>query len=404
MAPPDILVIGAGVIGCAVAHELARRGASVEVVDDRAPGMGATQASAGMLVPYIEASEGALLDLGVRGLKAWDDFLPLVLTDSRATLEYERAGSLSVARDDATLETLRATARALERWRVPAEALDGREVRRREPALSRDVRGGLFVSFHGHVDAHELTRALTVAARRHGARVLEPARVRRVQKAANEFAVVTDRGTLTADVVVMAAGSWSGSIEIEGSETLPVHPVRGQLLRLEWRSLPLARIVWGEGCYLVPWSDGTLLVGATVEEVGFDERNTVDGVRGLMDAATAIVPGVATAAFLGARAGLRPGTPDELPIIGPSPDVPNLFYATGHYRSGVLLAPLTAQLIGDAIVDGRIDPVLSVTSPGRFVSSTPDLNVGPTKVVSGFSRTSHAVRLKADTTRNREQP
>jgi glycine oxidase len=172
---------------------------------------------------------------------------------------------------------------------------------------------------------------------------------------------------LTADRVVIAAGSWAGQIDIEGvGERVPVRPVRGQLLHLGWDGPPLARVLWSDRCYMVPWEDGTLLVGATVEDAGFDERATAAGVRELIDAATDLVPGVASAAFLGARVGLRPGTPDGLPIIGRSLRLPHLMYATGHYRNGILLAPLTAELVADAILDDRLDPALSMTSPSRF--------------------------------------
>jgi glycine oxidase len=167
--------------------------------------------------------------------------------------------------------------------------------------------------------------------------------------------------------VVLAAGSWSGEIAIEGvSATVPVRPVRGQLLHLGWSGTPLRRVTWSGRCYLVPWEDGTLLVGATVEEAGFDERATVEGVRGLLDAVCAIVPRASTAGFTSARVGLRPATRDDLPVIGASAVVPRLMYATGHYRNGVLLAPLTAQLVADAMLDNRIDPLLAPVSPARF--------------------------------------
>jgi glycine oxidase len=142
--------------------------------------------------------------------------------------------------------------------------------------------------------------------------------------------------------------------------------VRGQLLHVGWNGPPIRRVTWGERCYLVPWDDGTLLIGATVEEAGFDERATVVGVRDLLEAACDLVPHTWTASFLGARVGLRPGTKDDLPIIGASTALPNLMYATGHYRNGVLLAPLTAQLVADAMLENRIDPALGAVSPRRF--------------------------------------
>ena len=172
---------------------------------------------------------------------------------------------------------------------------------------------------------------------------------------------------MKADHVVIAAGSWAGQIEIDGaSRRLPIHPVRGQLLQLKWSGRRVRRVIWAERCYLVPWADGSLLVGATVEDVGFDERTTVAGIRTLLEAVCEVLPDARTAHFVAARAGLRPASPDGLPVIGSSIALPGVTHATGHYRNGVLLAPLTAELVADLILDGRVDPMLAVTNPGRF--------------------------------------
>jgi glycine oxidase len=250
---------------------------------------------------------------------------------------------------------------------VHARLLDAAGARSEEPHLSDAVVGGLLVPSHGYVAAGDLTRALTGGARRHGAQLIEHGRVRRIVTADGDLRVETDRGSLSGNGVVLAAGSWSGQISIEGADArLPVRPVRGQLLQLTWRGPTLGRVIWSDRCYLVPWDDGTLLVGATVEEAGFDERTTTAGVRDLIEAAAEIVPHIWTAGFTAAKAGLRPATPDDVPIIGPSAFVPNLMFATGHYRNGVLLAPLTAQLVADAMLESRFDPLLDLTSPKRF--------------------------------------
>jgi glycine oxidase len=330
--------------------------------------MGATQAAAGILAPYVEAdAEGALLDLTVCSLNLFDEFMTHVSRDSGITVPYQRNGTLQVATAAAQQERFAETAARLEQRGVAATLLDAHAVEVEEPHVRGQVVGGLVVPTHGFVGAGELTRALAAAARRHGAQVVEHSRVRRISVAGPDLVVETDRGSLGGSAVVLAAGSWSPQIEIEGvSARVPVRPVRGQLLRLEWSGPPLQRITWSDRCYLVPWTDGTLLVGATVEDVGFDERTTVDGVRGLMDAACDLVPQIRDAAFVGARAGLRPGTSDDLPIIGPSRVMPRLMYATGHYRNGVLLAPLTAKLVADAMLDERTDPLLAAVSPQRF--------------------------------------
>ena len=367
-ASSDIVVVGAGIIGCAVACELARRGASVQIVDDRPAGMGATQASAGVLAPYIEAREGhPLLDLTVRSLDLYDAFIAELSADGSTAPRYRRTGTLEVALDADGLHRLEVAAASLPRKGVHARLLDAAGARSEQPHLSEAVVGGLLIPSHGYVAAADLTRALTAAARRHGAQLIEHGRVRRIVRAGTDLRVETDRGSLAGNGVVLAAGSWSSQIAIQGVEArLPVRPIRGQLLQLAWSGPPLGRVIWSEHCYLVPWDDGTLLVGATVEEAGFDERTTTAGIRDLIESAAEIVPHAWMAGFTAARAGLRPATPDEIPVIGPSTVVPNLVYATGHYRNGILLAPLTAQLVADVMLENKADPLLESTSPRRF--------------------------------------
>jgi glycine oxidase len=368
--PTDVIVVGAGIVGAAIACELARRGASVELIDQRQPGMGATQASGGMLAPYKEASEDSpLLELGVRSLGLYDDFVARAAAEGGTAVPYRRSGTLDVATQEATMARLKAAATLLAGRDVAAEIVDAHAARGEEPQLGDDVIGALLIPAHGFVAAAELTRALAAAARRHGTQVVEGGRVTRIAPAGDsgDLIVTTERGTLTGNAVVIAAGSWSGQIDVHGRKTrLPVSPVRGQLLRLGWNGVPLRRITWSERCYIVPWDDGTVLVGATMEDAGFDERATAAGVRDLLEAACDLVPHAWSSAFLGARVGLRPGTPDELPIIGASRALPNLFYATGHFRNGILLAPITAKLVADAMIDGKTDPAMNAVSPQRF--------------------------------------
>jgi glycine oxidase len=364
----DVLVIGAGIVGCAVAYELARRGAAVQIVDDRPAGMGATQASAGVLAPFIEApEEGPLLDLATRSLDLYDDFVASVASESGLPVRYRRNGTIDVALQQESLRRFEESAAALKRRGVPAEVLDAHAARVEEPHLGARVIGGLLISSHGYVAATELTRARAGAAQRHGARLIEHGRVRKLSSDGRALVLSTDRGPLRSNRVVLAAGSWSGQIEIEGvAGRVPVRPVRGQLLYLDWNGTSLRRTTWSDRCYLVPWEDGTLLVGATVEEAGFDERTTTAGVRGLIEAACELVPQASMAGFRAAKAGLRPASADGLPVIGASSVMPNLMYATGHFRSGVLLSPITAILVADAMLENRIDPLLAATSPGRF--------------------------------------
>ena len=349
---PHVVVVGAGIVGCAIAYELARRGARVQVVDRRDIGAGATQASAGVLAPYIEAHDGqALLELAARSLDLYDEFVSSVVEDSGATVQYVRSGTLEVALDEAGLGHLADVERMCAGRGVEAELFDAAAVREAEPHLTADVRGGLRIGPHGFVGARDLTGALRSAAIAHEASFHTATAATRVAADGEGVRVETADDSFVCDTAVLAAGSWSGRIEVDGAEPLPVRPVRGQLLHLGWPAPALGRVVWAPGCYVVPWSDGSVLVGATVEEVGFDERATVAGVRALIDATGRVMPAVSEASFVSARVGLRPATPDRLPVIGRSAAIPGLVYASGHFRYGVLLAPLTAALVAD-IVDG----------------------------------------------------
>ena len=364
----DVVVVGAGIVGCAVAYELASRGASVEIVDDRPAAMGATQAAAGVLAPFIEGRAGGpLLELTARSLELFDRFVARVTSDSGCAVKYQRTGTLDVAMAGESLSRFVATREALARRGVAAELLDATAVCAREPSLSGDAIGGLLIPTHGFIAAAELTRALAAGARRHGANLIEHGRVNRISRSNGDLLVETERGSLTGDAVVIAAGSWAAQIEIEGARArVPVRPIRGQLLQLEWSGPLLGQVIWSERCYLVPWQDRTVLVGATEEDAGFDERTTVAGIRDLIDAACELVPHAWTASFVAAKVGLRPATPDHLPVIGASSVLPDVMYATGHYRNGVLLAPLTAQMVADAVLEHRIDPMMGLTSPQRF--------------------------------------
>jgi len=346
----NITVVGAGVVGCAVAYELASRGAHVELVDARGPGRGATAASAGILAPLIEGHSPSLLRLGMCSVAMWDDFITRIQRDSGQTIEYERSGTLHVALDDAQAADLSQLARTLTSAEVPHTLLDGRHVTRLEPGLASRATMALLVPAHGYVGPAPLVDAMVRAATARG--------VSFVQSRAGSI------DQIKADAIVVAAGSWSS-----GLVTTPqpfVKPIRGQLLSLSMDRRPAARVIWGTECYIVPWQNGTVLVGATVEDVGFDERTTATAVRGLLNAAVDLLPALEHAHFQEARAGLRPKTADELPAIGRSSTMPHVFYATGHYRNGVLLAPLTASLIADLVLDGRERPELADVRPDRF--------------------------------------
>lgn len=355
-------VIGGGIIGCAVGYELASRGADVRIIDRRGTGRGATQASAGILAPYIEGHIDALLRLGVNSLALYDGFMTRVTEDSGQAVEYARSGSLHVAKNDAAAMELAVAARRFAHAGVAHELMPGHEARHLEPGLSTRLISALLLPMHGYVRALELTTALATAAMRRGAEVIAD-NVDEICARGGAVAVRTSGTVIESDALVLAAGSWSGRV---APMAPPVRPVRGQLLHLHFAAPPLSRVVWGTDCYLVPWKNGAVLVGATVEEVGFDETATADGVSRLLQASTDLLTDTPKGRFEAVRVGLRPGTPDELPLIGPAATMPGVYYATGHYRNGVLLAPLTAKLVADLVLDGTRDPDLDLVRPDRF--------------------------------------
>ncbi len=361
----NVIVVGAGIVGCAVGYELAARGARVRLLDMRDVGQGATRASAGVLCPHIEGHAAPLLRLGTRSLAMYDEFVVHVSHDAGQPIEYRRTGTLEVALTDDEAARLKAIATRHVNGGVEHRFLDAREALELEPALSEQVTGALFVPVHGYVGVAGLTSALAAAAEARGASVQRAAVVRQVAAAGSCVQVTMNDVTLQADAVVIAAGSWASGIGV-GRSHPPVKPIRGQLLHIAFPAAPVSRVIWGADCYMVPWEDGSLLVGATVEDVGFDESATVAGVHDLLDSASELLPSAWSAQFREVRVGLRPATSDELPIIGASSSVPGVFYATGHYRNGVLLAPFTAVLVADLVLEGREAPELALTSPKRF--------------------------------------
>jgi len=361
MPAQDVVVIGGGIIGCAVARELARRGVAVRMFEARTVGAGATQASAGILAPYIEGHDrGALFDLGIRSLAMYDRFVRDVCEESGLSVEYRRCGTLEVAADAAAAVRLRQAASRDShlQWLDPAEAHG------QEAALAASIEGAVLAREHGYVAVPSLMDALAWAALRHGVQIEAAHRVTGIRVDGGSAAISTEDGTSwSAGAVVIAAGSWSGRLDVDDGAASAVRPVRGQLLRLHWRGAPLQHIIRGADCYVVPWQNQTVLVGATIEDVGFDERTTAAGVRDLLDAVCELLPEAWRATFLEARVGLRPATPDGLPFLGPSERSDRLIYATGHYRNGVLLAPLTAELIADLIVEGKEDAAMKALRP-----------------------------------------
>lgn len=366
MNRPSVIVVGAGIVGCTVAYELAKAGARVQVLETRAPGQGATRASAGILAPFIEGHGSPLLRaLGKRSLDLYDDYLARLREDGGEVV-YQRSGTFELAFSDADVERLRAVAAALTEQGIESKWVEPAEFAAVEPSASPCAAGALLIPTHGFVGVSALTLAAVEAAKKLHARFrTETGAIRIFALPNSRVGVQTSRATWEADRVVLAAGSWSSAVTVEGADRIAVKPIRGQLIQLQGAPGAIQRVVWGPDGYLVPWPDGSVLVGSTVEDVGFDESHTTEAVDKLRATAAMLVPALSEAPLAEIRTGLRPKGPDDVPILGRSRAVPGLIYATAHYRNGVLLTPLTAQLVSDLVFDRAADPALRDLDPAR---------------------------------------
>jgi glycine oxidase len=364
---PSIIVVGAGIVGCTVAYELAKAGARVQVIEPRTPGQGATRASAGILAPDIEGHGSTLLrTLGRRSIDLYDGFIARLREDSGHDVVYQRNGTFDLAFSDADVDRLQELAKALARDGIESRWVEPATFAEYEPQASPRALGALLIPTHGFVGVTALTLAAVAAAERFGARFQMGAGAIRIgSRPDGRVGVQASTSSWDADRVVLAAGSWSSMITVEGADQAPVKPIRGQLIQLQTEPGAITRVIWGPDGYLVPWPDGSVLVGSTVEDVGFNERSTPAAIERLKTVAATLVPSLAGADMSGVRTGLRPKGPDDVPLIGRSAVVPGLIYATAHYRNGVMFTPLTMRLVGDLVFDRPADPALRDLDPAR---------------------------------------
>jgi len=354
----DVVVIGAGLIGLATAFELAERGATVRVYDRGEPGRAASWAAAGMLAPYSEhINDGPLLDLCASSLREYPAFVERVRAASGADPRLRLDGVVHTAFNDTDLERLQRHAQTLAMRNVATEMVDRSSILSAEPWLGSNVSGGLIVNGEGYVDNRRLGRALVSACQTRGVLVERSPSLRVECDARRALGVHTDLGFVAAGAIVNACGAWASQLNgVPPSCVPPVEPIKGQMFALAVPVDFVRHATWVPGAYLVPREDGRLLVGATVESAGFDERVTAGGMDDLLHAALSAAPSLGAFAVTESWAGLRPGTPDGLPFLGPTL-IEGLFLACGHYRNGILLAPATARTIADA-VEGKPAPEL----------------------------------------------
>ncbi|WP_267241206.1 glycine oxidase ThiO [Streptomyces sp. PR69] len=371
----DVLVIGGGIIGLVTAWRAAQRGLRVRVVDPH-PGGGAAQVAAGMLAAVTELHYGEqkLLGLNLESARRYPAFVGELEEASGQTVDYRACGTLAVALDADDRAHLRELHTLQQRSGLESVWLTGRECRRLEPMLAPGVRGGLRVDGDHQIDPRRLAAALVTACERAGVDLrrgwAERLTVVRDRAAG---AVLTDGVTLAAGQVVLAGGSLSGRLAGVPDEVLPpVRPVKGQVLRLTvppsyapFLSRTVRAVVRGSQVYLVPRAGGELVVGATSEELGWDTTVTAGGVYELLRDAHELVPGITELPLTETCAGLRPCSPDNAPLLGPTA-LDGLSLATGHYRNGVLLTPVTGDVMAEVLVSGELPAMARDFAPSRF--------------------------------------
>ncbi len=366
MEPPrsrsyDAVVIGGGLIGLACAWRVAERGMSVAVLERGEPGDGASGVAAGMLAPVTEADFGEqeLLRLNLASRELWPGFAAELEERTGLTTGYRETGALVVATERDDVGELRRLHEFQRGLGLEADWLPARECRRLEPGLSPRIAGGILAPQDAHADPRSVLRALRAAFEAAGGELVRGCEALAVEPGA----VQTRSGSLAAGAVVVAAGAWSAAL---APDAPPVRPVKGQILELRARAAsagPPRRIVRTPRCYMFERADGRTVLGATVEEQGFDDTVTADGVYRLLEAGWEAYPELGELELLATRAGLRPATPDNLPVVG---EAGGVVWAGGHHRNGVLLAPITGRGVAALIAGDEPPEELAACSPARF--------------------------------------
>jgi glycine oxidase len=373
----DAIVVGAGVIGTAIAWRCAQRGIAVTLVDPD-PTRGAWHTAAGMLAPITELhyTETPLLRLNLDSLARYPAFVEELSELTGMPTGFRECGTVSAAWDGADLGALQDLHGFLTQLGMRAELLDGRQLRALEPTLASGLPGGLLAADDHQVDPRLLHAALLDAARRCGVRVLTTSAAIICDGAAASGVTLADGTRVTAPVTVLAAGGWSATVDgLPVQHRPPVRPVKGQTLRLRVPGGSGMRhvvrgSVKGSPVYVVPRVDGHVVVGASSEEAGFDQSPRAGAVYDLLRDAQSLLPQLSEAVLEEVSTGFRPGSPDNAPLIGPS-ELTGLVYATGHYRNGVLLTPVTADAVADLVTTATMPTVVEAFTPARFRPAVP---------------------------------
>ena len=371
--PASAAIVGGGIIGCAIAHDLAKAGCRVTLYERATPGAEASSAAAGLLAPLGHSSHlDPFHELTVMSWRLYPAVAAELYDLTAIEVEYMTGGTLYPILDSHEAASARARAASPMAREFGIEIVEGDDLHVIEPALAKDIERALLVAGDHWVNNQRLVAAYAAAAARRGVAIRSGADVSRIAvEGGRATGVVVDGQREAADHVVVAAGAWSGALLAGIGADLPVGPVRGQMLAVSSSPPFLSHAVYGAGVYLVPRPSGELLIGATVEDAGFLRAVTPDGLAELIGGAVRIAPEIGGRAVLRTWCGFRPWAPDDLPVLGPWPGVAGLHVATGHYRNGILLAPITARLITECVMTGQVPSELAPFLPDRFLAKEP---------------------------------
>jgi glycine oxidase len=379
----DVLIIGGGIIGLSLAQELALQNLTVTVLERGQMGQEASSAGAGILAPRAEMEEaGPLAQLLLASRKIYPQFVKQVSGRSGLRIDFSISGLLWVAlnlEEQAELDRKKQQQTGLG---LEVQQLSREETLRMECGLNPELLSALYFPEEGYVDNRVLVEAVRLACLQLGVRLVPECEVLAVKAEHDKVSgAETKAGFFASGRVVIAAGSWSGQVPTELPYALPVKPARGQMVAVKMAEPGLRHVVYGANGYLVPRKDGRVLLGSTVEWVGYDKRVTLDGVQRITASAVSLAPVLRSSAFIECWAGLRPFCEGGLPVLGPA-ELDGLYFATGHFRNGLLLAPITAKLMSDVIVAGNIPKIIEPLLPCRFrqrttAASTDTKKAGP---------------------------
>jgi len=367
---PDVVIVGGGVIGCAIAHALVAEGASVTVLERAHVGSESSGAAAGILAPRVHATFEGMFDLALASHAKFPPLVDSLRAETGIEVEYVRSGVLDLAHDESREVLLRDKVQWLRQAGHDVDWLGRDDVLRTEPTLDPSIRGAFYDADAYHIHPLRFTQALAQAAARRGARFeLGVEGVGLDHEGARATRLRTPTGDVPAGHIVLAPGAWASVCGDWLGVPIAVFPAKGQILTVSAVPTPIRTVIFGADAYLLPRVDGTIVVGATVERAGFDKGLTARAIGWLLTVIPSLCPALADARIERAWAGLRPGSPDDLPIIGPAPGWDNVTIATGHFRNGIILAPITASFVADLVLRGQSNDLLQPLSPTRFMKS-----------------------------------